>query len=150
MSSWLSDPNGLPDHPVVRSAAEDACKLCHHYIGTEHLLLGVLANAGEIREVTEKHGLYYAKVFNAVREMIGEGDSEPVSQSPPKTPRARKVCKAARKFARRNSRSEVRVDDLFRAILAEEDGVPQYLFTNRFEIDLDELRSSLESLADAQ
>ena len=117
----------MSDHPVILAAVRDACRL---------------------GGVVEEYGLEYANAFEAVRQMIGEGDSELFLKWRPKTPRARSVCKAARKIAREGSRSEVRVDDLFRAILAEEDGVPRYLLSKRFGIEIDAFRFSLECLSD--
>ena len=140
MRSWFWEPDDVSEHPVVRSAMESACKLGHNYLGTEHLLLGVMANSGGMREILDVYGLDYAKVFSAICEIVGESESEPLLKWAPMTPRARKVCKGAGKNAKRNARSEIRVEDFFGAIVAEEDGVPHYLLNHRFDIDMDELR----------
>ena len=58
---------------VLAYAAEEADRLAHTYIGTEHLLLGVLREEGSMgAELLVKHGLKLDEVRNAIVELLRE------------------------------------------------------------------------------
>jgi ATP-dependent Clp protease ATP-binding subunit ClpA len=76
---------------VVVLAQEEARLLNHNYIGTEHLLLGMLADGeGDAARTLESLDITLEAARHEVREIIGEG-SEPQKGHIPFTPRAKKV-----------------------------------------------------------
>jgi hypothetical protein len=80
---------------VVVLAQEEARLLKHNYIGTEHLLLGLLADAeGDAARTLESLGVTLAAARHEVREILGEGH-EPQKGHIPFTPRAKKVLELA-------------------------------------------------------
>ena len=70
----------LPDHTfgpraeMLCSAARDsATELAHRYVGTEHLLLGLLRTPGPASAFLQERGVTYEKALRAVIEMLGVG-----------------------------------------------------------------------------
>src|ERR671922_2453835 len=80
---------------VVVLAQDEARGLKHNYIGTEHILLGLLREEqGIAARVLEGFDVTVEKVRAQVRQIIGEGD-EPAAGQIPFTPRAKKVLELA-------------------------------------------------------
>src|SRR5207248_7139851 len=77
---------------VVVLAQEEARMLNHNYIGTEHLLLGLI-HEGEgvaVRVLVDSFELSLGDVHNQIEEIIGEGKASPTGHIP-FTPRSKKV-----------------------------------------------------------
>jgi hypothetical protein len=80
---------------VIVLAQEEARLLKHNYIGTEHLLLGMLADGeGDAARTLESLDITLEAARHEVREILGEG-SEPQKGHIPFTPRAKKVLELA-------------------------------------------------------
>src|SRR5438445_2732102 len=80
---------------VVVLAQEETRLLGHDYIGTEHLLLGLLREGeGVAARVLSSLEVQAADVYHRVRELVGEGRAAPVGHIP-FTPRAKKVLELA-------------------------------------------------------
>jgi Clp amino terminal domain, pathogenicity island component len=80
---------------VIVLAQEEARLLRHNYIGTEHLLLGMLADGeGDAARTLESVGVTLDAARREVRDILGEGH-EPQKGHIPFTPRAKKVLELA-------------------------------------------------------
>src|SRR5262249_55410960 len=76
---------------VVVLAQEEARLLHHNYIGTEHILLGLIHEGeGVAAKALESLGISLEAVRSQVEEIIGQGGSSPAGHIP-FTPRAKKV-----------------------------------------------------------
>ena len=76
---------------VVVLAQEEARRLNHNYIGTEHILLGLIQEGeGHAAKAIEELNISIESVRSEVVEIIGEGQQSP-SGHIPFTPRAKKV-----------------------------------------------------------
>ena len=75
---------------VVVLAQEEARRLNHNYIGTEHILLGLLGERGIARRVLETLGMTLDGVRQEVTDLVGPGKKTPTGHIP-FTPRAKKV-----------------------------------------------------------
>jgi len=77
--------------PLLESAIEEASRLRHNFIGTEHLFNGLTRTPGgsAARMLLESH-LEPREMRNIIRRVVGAGD-DPVSEWPPLTPRAHRV-----------------------------------------------------------
>src|SRR6266550_6015939 len=75
---------------VVVFAQEEARTLRHNYIGTEHLLLGLLREPSAASRALERFDLTHEEVQAQVARIIGQGDEVATGQIP-FTPRAKKV-----------------------------------------------------------
>ncbi len=101
---------------VLHEAERVAHRLAHHYIGTEHLLVGLAGVEGGSNRVLVTCGLDAADLEQEVAEMLGRGRS-PITVRPPLTSAAELVLERARWHARQQGRSGAADEDLLQALL---------------------------------
>jgi ATP-dependent Clp protease ATP-binding subunit ClpA len=108
---------------VIVQAQQEARLLNHNYIGTEHLLLGLLADDGGIAaDALESLGVTLDAARAQVREMIGEG-KQPQQGHIPFTPRAKKVLELSLRQALNLGDDHIGTEHVLLGLLAESDGV---------------------------
>ena len=87
---------------VILLAKEEAKRFNHDYIGTEHILLGLIREGeGVAAAVLQKLGLSPEKIRLEVEKLVQSGPSTMVSGDIPFTPKAKKVIELAMEEARR-------------------------------------------------
>src|SRR5262249_60813160 len=87
---------------VVVLAQDEARLLGHGYIGTEHILLGLLAEGdGLAAQALNSLDIRLDAAREQVAEIIGEGSSQPPSGHIPFTPRTKKVLELSLREAQR-------------------------------------------------
>ncbi len=108
---------------AIKAAQKAAEELGHSYIGSEHLLLGLLARNDSVaaRLLTES-GVTYDKVKEAVIEYSGEGDKS-AFDAPEPTPRTNKIIANTAIMADSTGQSFVGTEHLLMAILVENDSM---------------------------
>jgi ATP-dependent Clp protease ATP-binding subunit ClpC len=108
---------------VVVMAQEEARALRHNYIGTEHLLLGLLReDSGVAAQVLESLGVTVEEVRAQVAEIVGEGDEVTTGQIP-FTPRAKKVLELSLREALSLGHNYIGTEHLLLGLARENDGV---------------------------
>jgi hypothetical protein len=108
---------------VLVLAQEEARLLDHSFIGTEHILLGLMAEGeGVASQVLENLGLSLALVRQAVEETIGRAATAP-SGSPPFTPRAKKVLELSLREALQLGHKYIGTEHLLLGLVNEGEGV---------------------------
>ena len=108
---------------VVVLAQEEATMLNHNYIGTEHILLGLIHEGqGVAARALESLGISLQAVRQQVEEIIGQGQ-EPPSGSIPFTPRAKKVLELSLREALQLGRDYVSTEHILLDLIREGDGV---------------------------
>lgn len=108
---------------VMTLAAEEARHFQHNYIGTEHLLLGLMREEeGVAVEVLRNLGLEIDQIRHAVEHIIGRGDRS-VPDEIGLTPRAKKVIELAVDEARRFNHRFVGTEHLLLGLIREGEGV---------------------------
>jgi ATP-dependent Clp protease ATP-binding subunit ClpC len=108
---------------VVVLAQEEARLLNHNYIGTEHILLGLVhANEGLAAQVLESLGIRLDAARREVGELIGRGDSPP-SEHIPFTPRAKKVLELALREAMQLGHNYIGTEHILLGLVREGEGV---------------------------
>jgi ATP-dependent Clp protease ATP-binding subunit ClpC len=135
---------------VVVSAQEQARSLNHNYIGTEHLLLGILAMPeSAAAQVLMASGIDLGAARASVTAIIGTGGASPDGHIP-FTPRAKKVLELSLREALQLSNKSIRSEHLLLGLLREGEGVAaQVLIASG--LDLAVLRAKvLDSVADAR
>ncbi len=104
---------------VLNLAIKSAETYGHNYIGTEHILIGLLSTDSVIPALTN-NGVTYENVDRLIREEIGEGN--PTSLTPDDfTPRAKRIIEISFQIARTMHNSYVSVEHILIALLKEED-----------------------------
>jgi hypothetical protein len=108
----------------VARAHEEAREMGHNYVGTEHLLLGVIADSGalSVRVLDALHAPP-AELRRALLEAAGAPTAGPVPADLPLTPRARRVLDLARGESLRLGHNYIGTEHLLVALAAEQDGI---------------------------
>jgi len=108
---------------VLQYAQEEAQRFSHNYIGTEHLLLGLLrVPDGLATQVLTDLGVQVPQVRNAVEFIIGRGDRAMVGAIG-LTPRARTVIELAVDTARRIHHESIGTEHLLLGLVVEGEGI---------------------------
>jgi ATP-dependent Clp protease ATP-binding subunit ClpC len=108
---------------VLTLAQEEAQRFNHNYIGTEHLLLGLVREGdGVAAKVLSNLGVELSKVRSAVEFIIGRGDRAATGEIG-LTPRAKKVIELAVDEARRLSHHYIGTEHLLLGLVREGEGI---------------------------
>lgn len=109
-------------------AVEMAESLNHGYVGTEHLLIGLLQEGtGVAARVLEENGVEEAKVVELVSQLISPNTSVQMAENAAYTPRARRVIENSYKEALRFKAAQIGTEHILIAILREGDCVASRL-----------------------
>jgi hypothetical protein len=116
---------------VLLFAEDEARSLNHNYLGTEHILLGLLAARHSIAaRILTRAGADQEEARAAVERIIGRGPQQPAIGPLALTPRAKKVLSHARKEAKFDHSMHTRGQHLLFGILRERNGVAAQVLTN--------------------
>ncbi len=108
---------------VVTTAQEEARRLKHNYLGTEHLLLGLLkAQQNQAAPILRDLGVSAQAVTSRVKTIIGQGTEE-VGGPIPLTPRTKKVLALSVDACRRSGDLAARPEHILLGLLEEGEGV---------------------------
>jgi len=119
-----------PARHVLSLAQEEARQFQHNYVGTEHLLLGLIREGDDTAaHVLTNLGVELEKVRAAVEHIIGTGD-HPVTGEVGLTPRAKKVIELAVDEARRMQHHYLGTEHLLLGLIREGDGIAAGILTN--------------------
>ena len=130
---------------VVVLAQEEARKLQHNYIGTEHLLLGLLGEAnGLAARALSQFGMSYASVREEVTAQVGTGSDEPAGRIP-FTPRAKKVLELGLREALALHHNYIGTEHILLGIEREGEGVAAQILAAH-SADYDAVRKVLLEL----
>ncbi|MQG73754.1 MAG: ATP-dependent Clp protease ATP-binding subunit [SAR202 cluster bacterium] len=109
---------------VLSLAQEEAIRFNHNYIGTEHILQGLVREGeGVAARVLNNMNVNLQKVRSAVEFIIGRGDNPVSGENIGLTPRAKKVIELAVDEARRMNHQYIGTEHLLIGLLREGDGV---------------------------
>ncbi|MGH2733326.1 MAG: Clp protease N-terminal domain-containing protein, partial [Actinomycetota bacterium] len=108
---------------VVVLAQEEARLLNHNYIGTEHILLGLISEGeGVAAKALESLGISLEAVRQQVEEIIGTGSSSPQGHIP-FTPRAKKVLELSLREALQLGHNYIGTEHILLGLIREGEGV---------------------------
>ncbi len=125
---------------VLTIAQEEARKLNHSYIGTEHILLGLVREEeGAAARVLTNLGIGLGKIRSAVEFIIGRGD-KPGTGETGLTPRAKKVIELAIDEARQLGHNYIGTEHLLLGLLREGEGVA-FSVLDSFGVTLERARA---------
>ncbi|HLF43105.1 MAG TPA: Clp protease N-terminal domain-containing protein, partial [Acidimicrobiia bacterium] len=127
---------------VVVLAQEEARHLNHNYIGTEHILLGLL-NEGEgiAAQALESLDIDLASVRDEVVKIIGQGQQSP-SGHIPFTPRAKKVLELSLREALQLGHNYIGTEHILLGLLREEEGLAARVLES-LDITVEEVRAQV-------
>ncbi len=128
---------------VLALARKEADRFNHNYVGTEHLLLGLIKlGQGVAVNVLTKLGLDLETVRMQVEQQVGSGPETKMVGNIPYTPRVKKVLALASKEAKALNHSYVGTEHILLGLLREGEGVAAQVLRN-LEVNLDKARSEI-------
>jgi ATP-dependent Clp protease ATP-binding subunit ClpC len=130
---------------VVVLAQDEARMLKHNYIGTEHILLGLIHEGeGVAAEALESLGISLDAVRQQVEEIIGQGQQAP-SGHIPFTPRAKKVLELSLRESLQLGHNYIGTEHILLGLIREGDGVAAQVLV-RLGADLNRVRQQVIQL----
>ncbi len=127
---------------VIMMAQEEAVNLNHNYIGTEHILVGLVKeNEGIAGKILRELGIEPEKVIEEIEKIVGKGDYQEVSEIT-FTPRAKKVLELASQEASQLGQNYIGTEHLLLGLIKEASGVATRILTE-MGIDLDTIYSQV-------
>ena len=133
---------------VLALARKEADRFHHNYVGTEHLLLGLInLGQGVAVNVLQKMGLDLDSVRQAVDEQVGLGPEAKPSGNVPYTPRVKKVLALAGKEAKGLNHSYVGTEHILLGLLREGEGVAARVLKS-LDVDVERCRNEILSELD--
>ncbi|OIJ28588.1 ATP-dependent Clp protease ATP-binding subunit [Nocardioides luteus] len=130
---------------VVVLAQEEARMLSHNYIGTEHILLGLIHEGeGVAAKALESLDISLEAVRNQVEEIIGQGQQAP-SGHIPFTPRAKKVLELSLREALQLGHSYIGTEHILLGLIREGEGVAAQVL-QKLGADLNRVRQQVIQL----
>src|SRR5258707_12652031 len=130
---------------VVVLAQEEARMLNHNYIGTEHILLGLISEGeGVAAKALESLGISLEAVRQQVEEIIGTGSSSPQGHIP-FTPRAKKVLELSLREALQLGHNYIGTEHILLGLIREGEGVAAQVL-QKLGADLSRVRQQVIQL----
>ncbi len=131
---------------VILLAKEEAKRFNHDYIGTEHILLGLVREGeGVAAAVLASFGLSPDKIRMEVEKLVQPGPSTVISGDLPFTPKAKKVIELAMDEARALGHNYIGTEHLLLGLIREGEGVASQVLMNS-GLELDKVREEVMNL----
>jgi ATP-dependent Clp protease ATP-binding subunit ClpC len=128
---------------VLALARKEADRFNHNFVGTEHLLLGLIKlGQGVAVNVLQKMGLDLETVRMEVEKQVGTGPDQKVIGNIPYTPRVKKVLSLAAREAKALNHTYVGTEHILLGLLREGDGVAARVLKN-LDVDIEQTRQEI-------
>src|SRR5512137_351028 len=128
---------------VLALARKEADRFNHNFVGTEHLLLGLIKlGQGVAVNVLQKLGLDLETVRLEVEKQVGTGPDQKMIGNIPYTPRVKKVLALSQKEARALNHTYVGTEHILLGLLREGDGVAARVLRN-LDVDIEQARQEI-------
>ena len=128
---------------VVVLAQDEARTLKHNYIGTEHILLGLLREEeGLAARVLDSLDITVEEVRAQVARIIGQGNEDVTAGQIPFTPRAKKVLELALREALSLGHNHIGTEHILLGLVRENEGVAARILLD-FDADAEKIRNEI-------
>jgi len=135
---------------VLALARKEADRFHHNYVGTEHILLGLIKlGQGVAVSVLQKMGLDLETVRAAVEKQVGTGQETKTPGTMPFTPRVKKVLALAGREAKTLNHSYVGTEHILLGLLREGEGVAARVLKS-LDVDIERTRNEILRELDPQ
>lgn len=127
---------------VIRYAQEDALQFKHGYIGTEHILSGILKEEGISKNILASRGVTLGAVKKLIYEIEGEGDIVLGKSEIPLTPRTKRILDLSLLEARNLGNNYISPEHILLALMKETESIA-YTILRGLSVDFNSLRKEL-------
>lgn len=108
---------------VILEAENESEKFKHGYVGTEHMLLGILKEDGYSAKLLRKNGIDSEKIKTMIHRYLGYGDIEKTDDNILLTPRSKRLIDESTAAAKRLNHKYVSPEHILLALLSQEEGM---------------------------
>ncbi|MFA8341654.1 MAG: ATP-dependent Clp protease ATP-binding subunit [Rhodothermaceae bacterium] len=131
---------------VIRLSREEALRLGHDYIGTEHLLLGIIREGqGVAVKILRNLGCDLVKIKKAIEETVRTSGGTLTIGNIPLTKQAEKVLKVSQIESKIYKSSSIGTEHILLSLLRDEDNIATQIL-NQFTVNYDAVKSELNEL----
>ena len=123
---------------AIENATAVAYELSHNYIGTEHLLIGLLSAPGVASRVLEENGVEEERLLELIQQLIAPNTKVGTAERDKLTPRSQKILGQSYREAKRLGSEKVGTEHLLLALLKESDCIAVRLL-NTLNINVQKL-----------
>jgi len=128
---------------VLALARKEADRFNHNFLGTEHLLLGLIKlGQGVAVNVLQKMGLDLETVRMEVEKQVGTGPDQKMIGNIPYTPRVKKVLDLAKREAKNLNHTYIGTEHILLGLLREGDGVAARILRS-LDVDIEQTRQEI-------
>ena len=128
---------------VFIEAQNEARDMGHPYVGTEHLLLGLLKVGGRYLDLVFKQfDLNYNKIKNEITQVVGTNASQGIIGSPQPTPRSKRIIELAYDESELMGSSRIDAEHILLGICREAEGIASHIL-KRTGVNLTDMRKKL-------
>ncbi|MGE5627753.1 MAG: ATP-dependent Clp protease ATP-binding subunit [Solirubrobacterales bacterium] len=127
---------------VLVYSQEEAQKLRHGYVGTEHILLGLLIEDGTAKKILNNMSITLEDVKELIEEYEGTGDIDFESGEIPLTPRTKRLLELSLLESRNLGHNYISPEHILLALIRESEGVA-FTILNNLGADFDKIRREL-------
>lgn len=128
---------------IILIAQEEAKRLNHDYVGTEHILLGLSALEGTVsNKILSGLGVTFRKVRQEIEKMVGIGDTIMLLGEIPFTPRAKKVLELSVEESQMLGSDHIGTEHILLGLIREEEGMAGKILAN-LGLNLDSVRDTV-------
>ncbi|HOO74070.1 MAG TPA: ATP-dependent Clp protease ATP-binding subunit, partial [Tepiditoga sp.] len=131
---------------VFIEAQNEAKEMGHPYVGTEHILLGLLKVSGKYLDLIFKEfDISYTKMKTEITNVVGTNASQSIIGSPQPTPRAKRIIELAYDESELMGSSRIDAEHLLLGIFREAEGIASHIL-KRVGVNLSDARKKLTDL----
>ncbi|KAJ52208.1 ATP-dependent Clp protease ATP-binding subunit ClpC [Clostridium tetanomorphum] len=127
---------------VLMYAQQEAQSLQHGYVGTEHILLGILKEDGVAKNILSNMNISIEDVKTLIEEYEGKGEIDVYRNEIPLTPRTKRLLELSLLEARNLNHNFISPEHILLALIKESEGVAFTILSN-LGADFDKLRKEL-------
>ena len=127
---------------VILGAQRESQRFKHGYIGTEHILLGIMEEGGYAKDLLNKYSINASDVRNMIEDYLGFGEIVMPKGELLLTPRTKRLFDESFEEARKLNQKFVSPEHLLLAIIEEEEGVA-YTILTQLKLDMRSIKNDL-------
>ena len=128
---------------VILEAKKESCNFRHGYIGTEHILLGILKEGGYAANILNKNNINDNNIREKIESYLGYGEIITTISELLLTPRTKNLLDVSFKYTKNYNHKYINPEHILLALLKEEDGVA-YTILLQLETDIKSIINDLE------
>lgn len=127
---------------VILKAQKESKEFKHGYIGTEHVLLGIIGEEGISQDLLKEYSVSEGQVRDLLKEYVGEGDFDSDSSEIPLTPRTKRLLDLSLLEGRNLGQNYISPEHMLLAIVNEKEGVA-YTILKGLNVNFDKLKEDI-------